>query len=91
MKYLWFQITAAHLSSDVSLSEADIIYQKLCFKTPGIRLLYVTPEKVKKISHVIRIDFTNMKTLLYNKEILFSPSRFFYREQKIGQSTMFAG
>ncbi|XP_066258986.1 ATP-dependent DNA helicase RecQ [Euwallacea similis] len=39
-------IAAAHLCSDVSKEECDQIYMKLSMREPGIKLLYLTPEKI---------------------------------------------
>ena len=41
-----------HLSSDVTLAEANAIYTRMCYKTPDISLLYVTPEKVRLSSEI---------------------------------------
>ncbi|ENN79443.1 hypothetical protein HUJ04_013206 [Dendroctonus ponderosae] len=50
-------ITAAHLCSDVSKSDSDQIYMKLSMREPGIKLLYLTPEKISA-SRII-IDMLN--------------------------------
>lgn len=42
-----FQIPATSLSGDKSDSEAGRIYMQLSRKDPIIKLLYVTPEKVR--------------------------------------------
>ncbi len=44
---LTFQIPATSLSGDKSDSEAGRIYMQLSKKDPIIKLLYVTPEKVR--------------------------------------------
>ena len=41
-----FQISAAHMSGDVSNALIDDVYLKLSLAEPGIKLLYVTPEKL---------------------------------------------
>ena len=40
------QIPARHFSSDISASEEDNVYALLSLRTPTVKLLYVTPEKV---------------------------------------------
>lgn len=49
LKYLSFQIPATSLSGEKSESEASRIYMQLSRKDPIIKLLYVTPEKVRKL------------------------------------------
>ncbi|XP_074650878.1 recQ-like DNA helicase BLM [Tubulanus polymorphus] len=39
-------IPATHLSSDVTQAQADLIYMQLYQREPGVKLLYVTPEKL---------------------------------------------
>ncbi|XP_064620578.1 recQ-like DNA helicase Blm [Lineus longissimus] len=39
-------IIAAHLSGDITMHMADKVYKQLHQRDPGIKLLYVTPEKV---------------------------------------------
>lgn len=43
-----FQIPATSLSGDKSDSEAGRIYMQLSRKEPIVKLLYVTPEKVRR-------------------------------------------
>lgn len=47
--YCVFQIPATSLSGDKSDSEASRIYMQLSRKDPIIKLLYVTPEKVRNL------------------------------------------
>ncbi|XP_060601355.1 recQ-like DNA helicase BLM [Ruditapes philippinarum] len=49
------QVPAGHLSSDVSLSEADMLYRKLYKRVPEIRLLYVTPEKLSASEKLLSV------------------------------------
>ncbi|GAB6031205.1 hypothetical protein CHUAL_009024 [Chamberlinius hualienensis] len=39
-------IPAAHLSGDITVTESDRVYERLFMKGSGIKLLYVTPEKI---------------------------------------------
>ncbi|XP_046388536.1 Bloom syndrome protein homolog isoform X2 [Ischnura elegans] len=39
-------IPASHMSGDMPLAKQDTIYAELCRKEPGLKLLYVTPEKI---------------------------------------------
>ena len=41
------QIAACHLSGDISQSEELTVYTELSRREPGMKLLYVTPEKVR--------------------------------------------
>lgn len=45
-KLLTLDIPAAHLSGDMKDSEASKVYNKLNQAEPGLKLLYVTPEKL---------------------------------------------
>ncbi|XP_053405296.1 recQ-like DNA helicase BLM [Mercenaria mercenaria] len=49
------QVPAGHLSSDVSQSEADMLYRKLYKRVPEIRLLYVTPEKISASEKLLSV------------------------------------
>ncbi|KAL3866614.1 hypothetical protein ACJMK2_043898 [Sinanodonta woodiana] len=48
-------IPAGHLSSDVSPSEAEMLYRKLYKRVPEIKLLYVTPEKISASEKLISV------------------------------------
>ncbi|XP_050297459.1 recQ-like DNA helicase Blm isoform X2 [Anthonomus grandis grandis] len=48
-------IAAAHLCSDVSKSETDQIFTKLSMREPGIKLLYLTPEKLSRSRAILDI------------------------------------
>ncbi|XP_052240275.1 recQ-like DNA helicase BLM isoform X2 [Dreissena polymorpha] len=48
-------VPAGHLSSDVTLAEADMLYRKLAMRTPEIRLLYVTPEKLSASEKLLSV------------------------------------
>lgn len=49
------QVPAGHLSSDVSQSEADMLYRKLYKRVPEIKLLYVTPEKISASEKLLSV------------------------------------
>ena len=79
---------ATHLSGSVSLAAADNIYKQLFFREPGIKLLYVTPEKVSSgqsvmllwsrclINHRSRINFLQIfDVYLCNNEDMASVSK----------------
>ena len=40
------EIPVAHLSGDISRKEEGAIYTQLSLRDPGVKLLYVTPEKI---------------------------------------------
>ena len=45
-------ILCGGLTSDISQKEADEVYRELYKHTPGLKIVYVTPEKVaKSVSH----------------------------------------
>ncbi|XP_071794868.1 uncharacterized protein [Asterias amurensis] len=58
------EIPAAHLSGDLSAEFVDSIYRQLSLRDPGVKLLYVTPEKIsaspKLISAMEHLYHRNM-------------------------------
>lgn len=50
-----FQIPATSLSGDLRDSEAGRIYMQLSRKEPIVKLLYVTPEKVRNARLVLNL------------------------------------
>lgn len=44
--YFFFQISAAHLSGDLSSADISRVYNDLQCCPPRLKLLYVTPEKI---------------------------------------------
>ena len=55
-----FQIPAAHLSGEIDVTEASHVYSQLYMREPGIRLLYVTPEKAR----FVHIHYLNQRCQL---------------------------
>ncbi len=47
--FLALQVPARCLSSDITKSEENEVYASLSLRTPTIKLLYLTPEKVRFI------------------------------------------
>ncbi|PAV71882.1 hypothetical protein WR25_06990 [Diploscapter pachys] len=45
------QIPCESLTSELGVKAQDEIYKRLSLKPPEIKLLYVTPEKVKFLTH----------------------------------------
>ncbi|KAM3965429.1 recQ-like DNA helicase Blm [Aphomia sociella] len=61
-KLLSLDIPAAHLSGDVSAAAADEVYHKLSMREPLLKLLYVTPEKIRSSQ-----KFQDVLTALYSR------------------------
>lgn len=66
-------IAAAHLCSDVSKSDSDQIYMKLSMREPGIKLLYLTPEKISASRYLSPTWKLILQTLFW---VLFPQKRF---------------
>jgi bloom syndrome protein len=47
------QIGADHLSGDITVTQQNVVYNKLNRPEPGITLLYVTPEKISASSRLL--------------------------------------
>lgn len=62
---LIFQIPAAHMSGDNAANRGEDIYRQLAFKEPGLKLLYVTPEKISASE-----KFQNTLDSLYGRDKL---------------------
>lgn len=60
-----FQIPAAHMSSSITESQAEAIYRELAKEEPGLRLLYVTPEKISASAR-----FCSTLTRLHERNLL---------------------
>ncbi|XP_071453979.1 recQ-like DNA helicase Blm [Hetaerina americana] len=58
-------IPATHMSGDMPMSKQDTVYAELCRKEPGLKLLYVTPEKISASSKL-----TDTLQSLYNRGML---------------------
>ncbi|XP_013387977.1 Bloom syndrome protein homolog [Lingula anatina] len=58
-------VPAAHLSSDVTLAQSENIYHQLYLRDPGLKLLYVTPEKISQSEKLLSV-FEN----LYRRKML---------------------
>lgn len=58
-------IPAAHLSGNLSETQAAGIYRELSKKDPGLKLLYVTPEKISASQ-----KFANILTTLYQRNLI---------------------
>ncbi|XP_041370771.1 Bloom syndrome protein homolog [Gigantopelta aegis] len=48
-------IPAAHLSGEIDQTEASRVYSQLYMREPGIRLLYVTPEKLSNSNKLLSV------------------------------------
>jgi bloom syndrome protein len=59
-KLISLGILCGALTSDVSQREADEIYRELYKHTPGLKIVYVTPEKIAKS---VRYDFCFLKKI----------------------------
>ncbi|XP_033216323.1 Bloom syndrome protein homolog [Belonocnema kinseyi] len=58
-------IPAAHLSSSITEKQAEGIYRELSKQVPGLKLLYVTPEKLSASQKLC-----DMMTTLYQRKLL---------------------
>ncbi|XP_068228588.1 recQ-like DNA helicase Blm [Palaemon carinicauda] len=58
-------IPAGHVSGDVSLREENLLYTELTKREPGLKLLYVTPEKISA-----SIKFCSILESLYQRKKL---------------------
>ncbi|KAK2579825.1 hypothetical protein KPH14_007511 [Odynerus spinipes] len=58
-------IPAAHMSGNLTESQAAGIYRELSKKDPGLKLLYVTPEKISASQ-----KFSNILTTLYQRNLI---------------------
>lgn len=52
-RLLSLEVSASHLSGEMTQSAADKIYTRLHYREPDIKLLYVTPEKISASSKLL--------------------------------------
>lgn len=64
-KFVSPQIPAAHLSGSLTDNQEQMIYKDLAQKEPNLKLLYVTPEKLRASQKLC-----SALTALYNKNLL---------------------
>lgn len=64
-KIFFFKIPAAHLSSSITEKQAEGIYRELSKQVPGLKLLYVTPEKLSASQKLC-----DMMMTLYQRKLL---------------------
>ncbi|KAG8222765.1 hypothetical protein J437_LFUL007832 [Ladona fulva] len=58
-------IPASHMSGDITMAKQDSIYTELMRREPGLKLLYVTPEKISASSKLL-----DTLQSLYNRNML---------------------